>query len=103
MPEFRSVRFLDANGVGPYHGYTDGTTWNGWANIWAPRATIQKMGKRIIADPTETPRDKLELIQELKGHGYTTITVNGRQHRVVDFSNGYAFTIQQSGKRPIRE
>lgn len=103
MPRFRKVRFVDAGGDGPYVGYTDGTTWNGWANIWAPESTVRKLEHSQSIAPTASVAERDELIAEIRSRPWTWISVGGYRHRVRDYSNGFAFNVVESGSERNRE
>lgn len=83
----RKVRFAFDEGP-EWSGYTDGTTWNGWLNVWVAPATRDAIVKWMIRSGMDrsTIRSTAHLpMREIDGkllvslHGYTVVDAKVRR------------------------
>jgi hypothetical protein len=77
--DMKACRFYFADPDGPtYQGFTDGTTWNGFANVWVTPAV-----RDAIADAADAEEPWSETGKELRG---LTPNADG----LISLANGYA-------------
>lgn len=67
----------------PHDGFTDGTTWNGWDNIWV------------------TPAVHAAVIEEMAGHGDADMVAMEPVDGLICYAYGYCTQIEDDTPDPM--
>ena len=84
------IRFADATG-NEWTGYTDGTHWNGFANVVMPEKDGARMLKRWLQE-SGGDDDVVAEVADILRTRRDEHRVGGKTQPVFNFTYGYAFT-----------